>query len=58
MRGTLAIRKRNEKLANILTWNGHEKLDCIPVSVEGKLRLRHGAVGDEASRHHPFLYST
>ena len=30
-----------------LTWYRYKELDSIPVSVERKLRLRHGAVGDE-----------
>ena len=58
-------------VASARTWNRDKELDGVPVTVEGELRLRHGAVGDKAfgrqlifairidphgsTRHHPGL---
>ena len=39
----------------LFTWDGHKELDGVPVAVEGELCLGHGAVGDEAARHHLVL---
>ena len=33
----------------LLTWHGDKELHRVPVAVETELRLRHGAVGDEAA---------
>ena len=37
---------------NSITWHRDEELDCVPVAVEGELRLRHVAVRHEALGHH------